>query len=301
MTSVLDNTFGATLIGVMLATFTYGIATIQLYGYLNTHRDSSRMTHFYVSNRVGALGFDTLKVICICHMQYYYTISNFGKFPALLSTTWSLSHLPKACCMHDHGDHIHGSVFRCPAYVKLRKTCAIVSNATKSHKSDRCNDSRIWLGINSAGVGSQGIGWLGSVAVCDILLVCSLTTVLATQRTGFKRTDILINRIILLTINTGLLTSMPNLIHFIPNFLLGTPRGKGGGTKDIEKTGSQARVRVSNNINVAFFWGVELVRVQIDREICAHGSSLSVGKSRLSGDEDGIKCYDAGDKLHPLP
>ncbi|CAE6462136.1 unnamed protein product [Rhizoctonia solani] len=76
-------------------------------------------------------------------------------------------------------------------------------------------------------------GWLGAAAVCDILIVYMLSHALMTQRTGFGRTDALINKILWYTINTGLLTSliaitdlitfctMDNMIHLGFNFVLG--------------------------------------------------------------------------------
>ncbi|KAF8704562.1 hypothetical protein RHS03_05945, partial [Rhizoctonia solani] len=50
--------------------------------------------------------------------------------------------------------------------------------------------------------------WLGAAALCDIVIVYMLSTALMTQRTGFGRTDALINKLLRYTIHTGLLTSI---------------------------------------------------------------------------------------------
>ncbi|KAF8751891.1 hypothetical protein RHS01_08482 [Rhizoctonia solani] len=75
--------------------------------------------------------------------------------------------------------------------------------------------------------------WLGAAALCDIVIVYMLSTALMTQRTGFGRTDALINKLLRYTIHTGLLTSiiavadlvcfctMNNLVHFGFNMALG--------------------------------------------------------------------------------
>ncbi|KAG8742373.1 hypothetical protein FRC10_001595 [Ceratobasidium sp. 414] len=76
-------------------------------------------------------------------------------------------------------------------------------------------------------------GWLGAAALGDVVIVYMLSTALMSQRTGFGRTDALINKLLRYTINTGLLTSiiaivdvvafctMNNLIHLGFNFILG--------------------------------------------------------------------------------
>ncbi|KAF8688095.1 hypothetical protein RHS03_09799, partial [Rhizoctonia solani] len=75
--------------------------------------------------------------------------------------------------------------------------------------------------------------WLGGASLCDVVIVYMLSNALMTQRTGFGRTDALINKLLWYTINTGLLTSifaivdlicfctMNNLIHFGFNMALG--------------------------------------------------------------------------------
>ncbi|KAH6906854.1 hypothetical protein BKA70DRAFT_1287162 [Coprinopsis sp. MPI-PUGE-AT-0042] len=48
--------------------------------------------------------------------------------------------------------------------------------------------------------------WLSATAVCDALITMVLVTALQKQKTGFKRTDLVIDRVIRLTVQTGLLT-----------------------------------------------------------------------------------------------
>ncbi|CAE6511682.1 unnamed protein product [Rhizoctonia solani] len=80
----------------------------------------------------------------------------------------------------------------------------------------------------------MAIAWLGSAAFCDTLIVYMLSRALVAQRTGFERTDAIINKILLYTVNTGSFTgvmaiialilcwSMPNFVYLGPTFMLGT-------------------------------------------------------------------------------
>ncbi|OBZ73718.1 hypothetical protein A0H81_06432 [Grifola frondosa] len=51
--------------------------------------------------------------------------------------------------------------------------------------------------------------WLGATALCDILISCSMAwLVLSKNRTGFKHTDTMINKLICLVIETGFATAI---------------------------------------------------------------------------------------------
>ncbi|CAE6492750.1 unnamed protein product [Rhizoctonia solani] len=59
----------------------------------------------------------------------------------------------------------------------------------------------------------MAIAWLGSAAVCDTLIAYMLFRALVAQRTGFERTDAIINKILLYTVNTG---SFTRYMRFLP-------------------------------------------------------------------------------------
>ncbi|KAF9546747.1 hypothetical protein CPC08DRAFT_675445 [Agrocybe pediades] len=74
--------------------------------------------------------------------------------------------------------------------------------------------------------------WLASEVVGDILITIVLVTYLTTHRTGFKKSDMLIDKIIRITIQTGILTATfatvnlvvyladPTGLHLLFNFVL---------------------------------------------------------------------------------
>ncbi|CAE6420882.1 unnamed protein product [Rhizoctonia solani] len=88
MTFNLNLTFGAAYIGVILTSFVYGISTLQTYTYLLERRRDSTTQRLFV---VLLWCLDTAKLICICHMEYYYGIRNHGNPSALAISTWSFN------------------------------------------------------------------------------------------------------------------------------------------------------------------------------------------------------------------
>jgi len=64
-------------------------------------------------------------------------------------------------------------------------------------------------------VKSLVIAWLGLSALTDILITYALTGYLLTHRTGFPRTDDIITRVVRMTVQTGLLTTLWTTINLI--------------------------------------------------------------------------------------
>ncbi|KAG8701217.1 hypothetical protein FRC08_004214 [Ceratobasidium sp. 394] len=64
-------------------------------------------------------------------------------------------------------------------------------------------------------VKSLVITWLGLSALTDMLITCALTWYLFTHRTGFPRTDDIITRLIRMTVQTGLVTTIWATIDMI--------------------------------------------------------------------------------------
>ncbi|KAG9082179.1 hypothetical protein FRC06_005185, partial [Ceratobasidium sp. 370] len=208
---LLDDTFGATYIGVVLSTFFYGILTLQTYIYWVRYVHDSRFDRLFV---VALWVIDTLQLIFICHMQYWYVVENFANPVALQYNNWSFN-------------------------MEVGLTAIITFMGLISF-------TQLGFGLGCFGMvwvlkmWQQFIeyrwlvaGWLASAALCDVLIVYMLSTALMTQRTGFGRTDALIDKLLRYTINTGLLTSiiaitdliafctMNNLVHLCFNFILG--------------------------------------------------------------------------------
>ncbi|KAH6917759.1 hypothetical protein BKA70DRAFT_1213822 [Coprinopsis sp. MPI-PUGE-AT-0042] len=65
--------------------------------------------------------------------------------------------------------------------------------------------------------------WLAATVVCDALITMILVTALHKQKTGFKRTDLVVDRVIKLIMHTGLLTMVVAILDLA--FLLISPSG----------------------------------------------------------------------------
>ncbi|CEL60475.1 hypothetical protein RSOLAG1IB_09668 [Rhizoctonia solani AG-1 IB] len=245
MTFNLNLTFGAAYVGVILAAFVYGIATLQSYTYWLERRRDSTLQRLYV---LLLWSLDTVKLICICHMEYYYGIKNHGKSSALARNTWSfnmqlgitpiITFLVQAYFAHrawKFARQVRSSLISPRVTQVIGVFIGALSMAqlafgmayfSSTWRFRNFNDGRSYRWM--------AIAWLGSAAVCDTLIVYMLSRALLAQRTGFERTDAIINKILLYTINTGSFTgivaiialvlcwSMPNFVYLGPTFMLGT-------------------------------------------------------------------------------
>ncbi|KAG9126733.1 hypothetical protein FRC07_002173 [Ceratobasidium sp. 392] len=269
MSSALDSTFGATYIGVIVATFLYGIMTLQTYIYWGRYVHDSTFDRLFV---LTLWLLDTFQMVSISHMQYHYVINNYANPTALLYNNWSFNLLRKTrlvlyvesfthalvaispfCPSPPLSSPVSSSVSTPPfhahtilTHLKLAVTKRVGSRFTTTRRTQMMGAIILGFGLGAFAMvwvlGEFGKfikynwlvgGWLGAAALGDVIIVYMLSTALMSQRTGFGRTDALINKLLRYTINTGLLTSliaivdvvtfctMNNLIHLGFNFMLG--------------------------------------------------------------------------------
>ncbi|CAE6473568.1 unnamed protein product [Rhizoctonia solani] len=240
----MDAMFGATYIGVVVSTLLYGILTLQTYIYWFKYVHDSTFDRWFVL----ALWFmDTIQSICICHLQYHYTITNYANPEALQFNNWSLNFEVGFTAI---------ITFMVQAFFARRAwyfTKRVGSRFTTTRKTQVLGIIVGILALMALGFGLGSFAmtwvlgrfsrfieyrwlvgiWLGAAALCDVVIVYMLSNALTTQRTGFGRTDALINKLLWYTINTGLLTSliaivdlvsfctMNNLVHMGFNMILG--------------------------------------------------------------------------------
>ncbi|KAB5591167.1 hypothetical protein CTheo_5376 [Ceratobasidium theobromae] len=242
--TAMDETFGATYIGVVIATFLYGILTLQTYIYWMRYIHDSLFDRLFV---VALWMVDTLQLVFICYMQYYYTITNYANPSALAFNDWSFNCEVGLTAVITFMVQIFfarrawfftrrvGSRFT--ATLKTQILGVIIAVITLAQLSFGLASfvMTFKLGQFARFIEYRWLValWLGSASVCDVLIVYMLSTALVTQRTGFGKTDALIDKLLRYTINTGLLTSifaivdlitfctMNNMIHLGFNFVLG--------------------------------------------------------------------------------
>ncbi|KAI6149543.1 hypothetical protein BKA82DRAFT_4130421, partial [Pisolithus tinctorius] len=84
----LPGGFGSILIGALMSALLYGVTNLQTYVYYMHYSEDASTTKVLVA-AVWVL--DTLHVVFVCHMVYYYLITSYGVPTNLEHLTWSFS------------------------------------------------------------------------------------------------------------------------------------------------------------------------------------------------------------------
>uniref|UniRef100_A0A8H7XRP8 DUF6534 domain-containing protein n=1 Tax=Psilocybe cubensis TaxID=181762 RepID=A0A8H7XRP8_PSICU len=213
----LDNTFGALLIGVILAAALWGIGTAQCYWYYIT----------YPKDRIGIKALvaaiwilDSVHQAVIVQSIYYFLIQNYFNPAALDNHIWSLviqALLEGLVCLGVQGFFVYRiwklsrknyilvaipSVF---VIAKFAVTCAYTHRAFQIHSITEVLHEIHHLSISIN----------GTAAAADIIIAATMTYLLYSQRTGWSNSNNMVNRLVVFTVNTGILTSMVALVTLI--------------------------------------------------------------------------------------
>ncbi|KAF8876719.1 hypothetical protein BD779DRAFT_1559523 [Infundibulicybe gibba] len=177
-----DSTLGAAFLGNLVASMLYGIICIQAFLYLKREHGTDKAIFRHM---VWLL--DTTHLAFITHALYHYMISNYGNSNSLLSPTCFLGR--RAWFMT--GRNI------------LLTLCILVPSLIAFGKyilyfvlsvPDLGYDQLLALYLLYLG--------LGSGLFADSVIATTLCVALWRSRTGFPRTDSIVNTLILYTINT---------------------------------------------------------------------------------------------------
>ncbi|EJF57076.1 hypothetical protein DICSQDRAFT_92661 [Dichomitus squalens LYAD-421 SS1] len=216
-------TYGPIFIGVVLNILLYGIMITQTYLYFNVYRKDRLWMKLFV-----ALLFlcDTLNCAFDITFLYIPLVNNFGNDSALMYASWVFATDPVMTALI-------GSLVQCffawrvkvltnswPA-VFFIATCAIVQFCGGLGTS-------IAVGMIPEFVHFQKfevivIVWLAFSAVADCAITVALVWHLRKHKTGFAATDDIVNRIIRLTVQTGLITALCALVDLV--LFIATPAG----------------------------------------------------------------------------
>ncbi|KAF8558814.1 hypothetical protein OG21DRAFT_1503766 [Imleria badia] len=219
----LDNSFGALLIGVIVASMLYGCTCIQTW-YYYTYYPSDR---WYIKLLVaGVLVSDSLHQIAISHAIYTYLVTDFGLFQELGHIVWSLAiqvffnvwcHC--SCLVNDTYQEFTTLFVQCFMVMRiymlseknwlatgLAMTMVIVQflmvfvYGVKAVHFDTFEQA---LSLKAL---SMTINV--TTAAGDLFISLVLCYFLHGLRSGFRKSNTLINKLITFSISTGLLTSL---------------------------------------------------------------------------------------------
>ncbi|KAE9402484.1 hypothetical protein BT96DRAFT_547395 [Gymnopus androsaceus JB14] len=210
MSSALDDTFGAVIIGVIVASFLLGLSALQAFIYFSQTNDTPPIRTLVAL----VVFFDFVHQALISHTGYYYLVTNYASPVALGTVIWSLL-----------------------VEVLFNGFTAFLVQSFLTWRIYKLSERNLWLtGI----VSSIVLAELGCViafgaislarvrtfvelaedlkglsitvnalaAAGDVLIALVLCFLLQTSKTGFGRSNTILNKLTLFAVNTGLLTSL---------------------------------------------------------------------------------------------
>ncbi|TBU25189.1 hypothetical protein BD311DRAFT_765041 [Dichomitus squalens] len=219
----LANTYGAIFIGNCVALMLYGLTTYQTYRYFRLYPKDS----IFLKGLVAVIFLsETVHAILPIHMCYYHLIKNYFNPQTLADDTWSLRLTAPMQMIsilvvqgfYTRRVYLVGSRYRiivaATVVLLLAETGFMTKLSMEAYQGHQEQDFTGFTWIVSAAFGL-------AVAV-DSILAGTLIAYLLGGRTGNRRTDDMIQTLIVYTINTGLVTSVAGLFTFV--FALIMPR-----------------------------------------------------------------------------
>ncbi|KIK04892.1 hypothetical protein K443DRAFT_394828 [Laccaria amethystina LaAM-08-1] len=212
---VLNNTLGAAYIGVVVSACLFGVSCVQAWYYF-THQSDRWPLKVLVS---CVMLTDTIHMGLITHTVYTYTITNWGN-------TAFLGELVRTLLVEVLFNGLTTFMVQCFLATRIW----------------RLSDGKVWLivivvllilgefGVNLAytiislrfetfaqltHLKAVSLTTNALAATGDIIIAASLCTLLHRSRTGFHRSDTIITKLMVFSINTGLLTSLCALASLV--------------------------------------------------------------------------------------
>ncbi|KAF9033565.1 hypothetical protein BJ165DRAFT_1410304 [Panaeolus papilionaceus] len=213
-TQVLNGTLGAAFLGSLAAAVLYGVTSVQIFLYFQRPQEDGKRFRLLI---FFLWILDTLHMALTAHGLYVYLITNFGNYDVLLSPTWAVlaqvyptnisdiivrsvfARRVSVLCGFKHRRLriILPVIIVCLSVVVFVCGTGFASKAFVLGTFERINAISVMLYTSFA-----------AAVAADCLIATSLCVLLYQSRTGIKRTDSLLNTMMLFTINTGLLTSV---------------------------------------------------------------------------------------------
>ncbi|KAH9902490.1 hypothetical protein C8Q73DRAFT_785159 [Cubamyces lactineus] len=210
----LNNSFGAFLIATFLGLMLYGLTLHQSYRYYRLFREDIELIKAIVFSTVIL---ETVHIVLCMHICYYYLVTNYFNPLALLDGVWSIRILPISTALvillsegfFVRRVYLIGARYRPVVLVVPILMLVVLGFAIAAS---------IEAFIRPTFADFDQVAWMtsaafGAAVVIDLLLTGTL--IITKSRTGFKRTDSLIDVLIIYTINTGLLTGIFSVLSLI--------------------------------------------------------------------------------------
>jgi len=199
---------GMTLLGLLFSSILYGLALSQVYTYYKRFPRDSYSVKILV---VATVILDTVSVIFECLACWYYLVTT----GPMSWPVWSLN-AELAVSMLISGIAETFMIYRVwmLSTRKTMLTCVLLTFALIHLISGEVSAAQFLELKRFAEFGSveiPSILRLGSACVCDTGIAVSSCYFLQQKRTGYKRTDEIIDHLMVFSINSGLITSVASI------------------------------------------------------------------------------------------
>ncbi|KAH9897754.1 hypothetical protein C8Q73DRAFT_787993 [Cubamyces lactineus] len=205
----LDGTMGPLLIGVIICAVFYGVSLSQMYYYYTRYpRDP-----LYLKVLVAAVWTtDTIHQILISHSIYWYLVTNYGSpvTVGLLSPTIIVEVFFQAFTGLFVQSFFAARVWKLSGrklYLVIPVLALIAAEfAVAMAYAIKATHFQTFLDLGK--IKALSISINAFAAAGDVCIAAILCTILQVSKTGFEKSNLLINRLIIFSVNTGLLTSI---------------------------------------------------------------------------------------------
>ncbi|OBZ74939.1 hypothetical protein A0H81_05649 [Grifola frondosa] len=206
--ALVKPTLGAILLGMAFSSAFFGITLLQTYQYYDRYwNDGLGLKLFVVI--IGIL--DTAQLVAVVQSNWWYLIENYGNVSALTSVEWSLGvEIAMTCSV----GLLVQMFFAKRVWALSEKNTVITTLIILTTLT------QFSLGIYYTTLGQSTdfssiakITWASTASLAcsiagDVIITASMCFYLHRSRSGMRRTDKLINVLIVYTVNTGLLTTI---------------------------------------------------------------------------------------------
>ncbi|KAL4067188.1 hypothetical protein V8B97DRAFT_977681 [Scleroderma yunnanense] len=207
--AAVDATFGALLLGVVISAILYGVAVLQIIFYYTRYTADS----WYIKSLVLVVFIsDTMHQALITHSVFTYLVTDIGAPAELGKIVWSL-------VVEVLFNAITAFLVQCFLMMRVYRLSNKNTIVTVSVMAVVLAEFIMSLIYVSKTLTYETFNELGgfkslssainaTTAASDIMIMGCLCYLLQKYRTGFRRSDAIITRLIIFSVNTGLLTSI---------------------------------------------------------------------------------------------
>jgi hypothetical protein len=231
----LDSTIGAVFLAVLFAIFMFGIMTLQVYVYLIGYPDDSPFQRFFVR---GLWLLDLAHTVFISIMAYHYMVTNFANIQVLekIHWTWAMALILEALITLLVQFFLALRTYRIKRERWLLFTSSIFWTIAQLGFGIAASlftlESKTFHDLNEKLPRAIAAAWCSVGVIGDIFIMIGLVSTLRSSRTGFRRSDHIISKLIQWSIESGIATTIfaildlvlfvfvHNLVHLIFNFML---------------------------------------------------------------------------------